>query len=103
MEDVHFDHDGLQVCLESTALQLSGVRNSLMVARERLQQHLGRSAASHLPLESLLASSVFSFFDRVSRLVSDEMAAHRATITDVVASVFKGLERESVSSRSYYV
>lgn len=66
VEQVVSDRDILQVRLDSTALQLSGARNSLTEARERLG-HLRRfSAASHLRPELLLASSVYRLVDRVA-------------------------------------
>lgn len=58
VEEVLLERDGLQVLLDLTALQLSGVRNSWIVAHELLEQHRRRSAADHLWLEWLLAFSV---------------------------------------------
>lgn len=61
--------------LDKTASQLPGVPNSLMAAHERLEQQCGHSAASHLPFESLLLSSVSRFVNGVTRLETDKVAA----------------------------
>lgn len=47
VNDVHSERDGLQVHLNSTASEVSGARNSLMVVLERLEQHRRRSATIH--------------------------------------------------------
>lgn len=66
----------------------------LKAAPERLEKHFGRSAASHLRLEALPASFVSSFFDVVACLVSDEVAAYHARITDVLTSGFESLQMD---------
>lgn len=42
-------------------------------------------------LRSLLSALVSSFIDGVDRLQNDEVAAHRASLADVVASAFDSL------------
>lgn len=84
MDGVFFERDGLQVHFDTTALKLPGVRNPLMVARERLQQHLGRLAASCSWFQSLLSSFISRLVDGVAHLVSDEVAAHRGILQGVV-------------------
>lgn len=49
--------DGLQVCLDSTALQFLRALNSMTVTPERLEQHYGYFAASHWWLWSMHESS----------------------------------------------
>lgn len=70
----------------------------MLAARERPEQHRGRSTNSHSQLESLLISLDSGFVDRVVRLVTDEMAIYRARRTDVVASAFDnlGLDARSI-------
>lgn len=51
-----------------------------MVALERLEQHRGRSAASHLLLKPLLSSSVSHFVCVVASLVGYEVAERRGII-----------------------
>lgn len=58
VEEVHFECDGLQVCLHATASQLFSALSFLMMRHERLQQDRGRSADSYSLLKSLILSSV---------------------------------------------
>lgn len=55
-------------------------------------QHCGRSTASNLKVEWFLASLVFGFLDKVAGLVSAELAAYRARLTDVISSVSDSLQ-----------
>lgn len=80
--------------LNPKASQLSRVCNSMVAVCERPEQHLGRSAVSHLRLDSFLSTTVPRFVKRVACLVSDEVAANRARLTDVVASAFDSLEMD---------
>lgn len=72
-KDGHFERNGLQALLHATASQPSGVRNSLPVARKRLEKRHGRSAASHSCLESFRFSSASSFVDGVTHFFGDEV------------------------------
>lgn len=92
VEDFFSKRDRLQVRLELTASQLSGICNSLTAARERLEDHRGCSATSHFRLESLLASSFPGLRDRVPCLGSDEVDVQRALLMNVVASASDRLE-----------
>lgn len=83
--------------LASTASERFRVRNSLAVSRERLEPHRGHSSAGYLLLVSLLASWASCFVDRVALLVRDELTAHRAGPTDLVASASDSLELDSPS------
>lgn len=69
-----------------TASQLSGALKSLTTVCKRLEQHRGCLAPIHLRLESLLVLSVYRFIGRVTYFMSDEEAAHRARLMDVVTS-----------------
>lgn len=92
VKEVLLERDELQVRLDSTASQLSEVRESLTTAREQLEQHCGHSTNTHLWLESSLSSTASGFVDRVSGSVSDEVPDHRARLTDVVVLAFDRLE-----------
>lgn len=70
---------------------------------ERLEHNRGRSAASHLQLESFLASSVSGFVGMVALSVSDEMVFHVARLTDVVTSAPDNLDRDLRSIVELYV
>lgn len=95
MEPVLCERDVFQVRLDLTPSQILGVRSSLTLGRERLERHIGLWTASHLSLDSLPASSVSGFVDRVARLLGDEVSAHRAGLTDVAALVSDSLEMDS--------
>lgn len=92
VEDVLFEREGRKTRINATTSRLSGGRNSLMAEREKLEHRTVRLAASHLWLKSLLSSSVSGFGDEVDRLVGEEVPAHRAMLTDLVASAWNGLE-----------
>lgn len=64
VEHVLSERGGLQICLDSTALQLGGVLNVLKTARERLEYHRACSTASPLRLEWLLVPLVSGFIER---------------------------------------
>lgn len=72
------------------ASQLLGILSSL-IALERLKQHHGRLAASHLDL-SRWSWLGFIFAKKVAFLLSNEVAAHHARLRDVVTSVSSSLE-----------
>lgn len=95
-ETSFFERDGLRVLLHSMASQLLGFRHLLKVGRERLEQHHDRLAASHLSLERWYVSLVSSFVWKVTRLVSDEVAAHSARLTTVVATVSDSFTEVSI-------
>lgn len=58
----------------------------MTTARDRLEQHRGRFLTRDLGLELWLSISVNGFIDRVAHLMSDEEAAPRARLMDLVAS-----------------
>lgn len=62
------------------------------MACQQPEQPWGRSVASHLLLKALFVFSVSSFGYSVTWLVSDEVAAHRLNLTDVVTSAFDRFE-----------
>lgn len=97
MEDVLFKCDSLQARLGSAGSQLSGSRKSFQLAHELLQEHPGSSAASNSQLEKLLVSSVSSFVDRVTCLVSAKVAAHEMRLMDVLTYTCSSLEFDSQS------
>lgn len=76
-------------------LQLSWVLNSLTTAH--LGPLRGRLAARHLRLEPMLASPNSGFFDSVARSVSNEVATHRARLTDAVVPASDSLELDHQS------
>lgn len=84
-------HDGLPLRLDATAADLRGVGRLLMASFGSLEQHRRRLRAGHLPLESLLSSSLCYFMDAVPRLVSEKGAAHRVRLTGVVGSAWDSL------------
>lgn len=84
VEDVLFERDGLQVCLNSTTSQLLGARSSWMAAHEGREQSRGRLAGNHLRLESLLAYLVFESVDRMACLVRDKVTAHCSRVRNVI-------------------
>lgn len=94
MEDIVFERDGLHVRLDSTASHLSGACHVLTTACKRLEQYLGRSAASNMQLELLLASFVHRLVERVTCLLSHKVPAHRARLRDVVTLSTDSLELE---------
>lgn len=61
-------------------------------APERLEQHRGHSAASHLRFRELLSSLVSWFVDDAARFVSDKVAAHPVRLTGVLASASDSLK-----------
>lgn len=94
VQDVIYELVGLRMLLDSTASQLSAIGRPLTAARERLKQHRGRLAPGHMGVEALLASSVSGLVDRVTRLVSNEVASHRARLTDGVSSASQRLKMD---------
>lgn len=86
MENVLFERYGLQVCLDSTVLYLSSVRNSLPSALERLL-YLGCSAPTRLQRKSLPSSLVSFFVNGIACCESGEIAAHLANLRAEAASV----------------
>lgn len=87
--------DSLQVPLVAMVSHLLVVRNFLMMMRERLEQHHGHSAASYFHLESMLSSSAFRFVHNISRFLNDEVCAHRARLSSMVASASDSLVLDS--------
>lgn len=79
---------------DSPSPQLSRVRNSLASAREQPELHHGRSTARNVPFDRLLASLDSGFVDRLVHLVTDEVVAHRAMLTDVVVSASESLKMD---------
>lgn len=94
VENTLFERDDLPVCVDSTASQLSGVCNSLTVERELLEQHRGRSVATHLSLGLSLASLVSGFIHSLAHFVSDEVVADCVRLMDIVASASYSLEMD---------
>lgn len=95
--DVICKHDGLQVCLDLTALQLLWALRSLLAAHKRLEPHCRHSEAIHLWFQSLVLSLVSGFVNRLAHLGSDEVADHCANLTDIVVSASDSLELDSRS------
>lgn len=94
VEKVLFKRAGLQERLDSLASLLSGAFRSLTKAREPFEPHRGRSAASHLPQESFLASAMCSIVDRLARSLSDEVVGHLARPANVVTPASDSMELE---------
>lgn len=94
MTDVLFERDCLQVHGGLTVSQLLHVHNSLVAAREQLEQHLGGSAARQSCVKTLLSYLPPSFVDEVAHFVSDEVAAHHVGFKDVASSVMYSLDLE---------
>lgn len=95
MEEVFFEHDGLQVQLDAKSSQFLWARNSLAATLDRLEQHCGPLAAIHLPLESSLWPSVSNLVDGVARLVCDKNYVICARLASVLALVPESLELDS--------
>lgn len=91
-EDVPFEHHVLRLRFNSTSSQIFGLLNALTAAHKRLQQHLGRLAASCLRLKSWLWSLHSGFLNRVAWLVIAEAASHRANLTSVASLPAEGFE-----------
>lgn len=98
VEDVPPEGESMQAGLHATSSQLPGVCNLNGTVCERLDQHSGHFAASHLWLQALLSTWISRFVDVVACLVNEEAAAYQARLTGVLSSALKSLGLDSWSN-----
>lgn len=75
--------DDLQLCLDAMALWLFSVSFLLMAADDRIENHHGHLATSHLQLDQLLCSSVYKIVNGDPRFVSGKAEARWAWLISV--------------------